>query len=211
MASAWGIASGQMVNISEQQLLDCAEEGTGNTGCDGGQFHGTFEWAGTVPLCTAESYPYLGREGECGLRTCEVGIPQGAVRGYMDVEWGSESALLDAVSRQPVTVGIEVEASGGLALYHSGIFSGGCTSLPNHAVVVVGWGSEDGQDYWLIQNSWGPDWGEGGYFRLARGPGPDGAGECGVLSMPTYPVVELPWATTTSEPALADTTQGFLI
>jgi hypothetical protein len=126
---------------------------------------------------------------------------------------------MDAVAKQPVTVGIEVELTGGLRLYQGGIFSGDCTSDVNHAVVVVGWGSEDGQDYWLIQNSWGLNWGEGGYFRLARGPGPDGNGECGILFMPSYPVVEWPGATTTagetwdttSEAALADTTQGFLI
>lgn len=219
LASAWGIASEQMVNVSEQQLLDCAGEEFGNTGCDGGAFDGTYEYASLAPLCTAESYPYRSGRFECGLRACEVGIPQGAVLGHMDVDAGSESALMDAVARQPVTVGIEVETTGGLRLYQGGIFSGDCTSEVNHAVVVVGWGSEDGQDYWLIQNSWGLNWGEGGYFRLARGPGPDGFGECGILVMPSYPVVELSGATTTasetwettSEPVLDDTTQGFLI
>ncbi|CAK0885781.1 unnamed protein product [Prorocentrum cordatum] len=216
LASAWGIASEQMVNVSEQQLLDCAGEEFGNTGCDGGEFDGTYEYASLSPLCTAESYPYRSRKFECGSRACEVGIPKGAVLGHMDVESGSEAALMDAVAKQPVTVGIQVQASGGLKLYQSGIFSGDCTSAVNHAVVVVGWGSEDGKDYWLIQNSWGLSWGEGGYFRLARGPGQDGSGECGILVMPSYPVVSLPGATTTavetwdttSEPALADTTAG---
>ncbi|CAK0796447.1 unnamed protein product [Prorocentrum cordatum] len=219
LASAWGIASEQMVNVSEQQLLDCAGEEFGNTGCGGGAFDGTYEYAHLVPLCTAESYPYRSWPFECGPRICEVGIPQGAVLGYMDVEASSEAALMDAVAKQPVTVGIQVETTGGLGLYQSGIFSASCTSEVNHAVVVVGWGSENGQDYWLIQNSWGLHWGEGGYFRLARGPGPAGLGECGILVMPSYPVVEVPVATTTasetldttSEPVLADTTQGFLI
>jgi hypothetical protein len=208
-----------MVNISEQQLLDCAGEEFGNTGCDGGAFDGTYEYASLVALCTAESYPYRSSKFECGLRACEVGIPQGAVLGYMNVDAGSEAALMDAVAKQPVTVGIEVESTGGLRLYQGGVFSGDCTSEVNHAVVVVGWGSEDGQDYWLIQNSWGLNWGEAGYFRLARGPGPDGRGECGILVMPSYPVVELSGATTTasetwettSEMAVDDTTHGFLI
>jgi len=206
MASAWGIASGQMVNVSEQQLLDCAEEpaATGNAGCDGGQFLGTFEWAGTVPLCTAESYPYLGREGECGLRTCEVGIPQGAVLGYMDVEWSSEPALMDAVSRQPVTVDIEVDASGGLALYQSGTFSGG----------YMGYSGRPGLRRIINGSSRTPGAPTGA--RAATSGWPAGqawtAWASAASSMPSYPMVELPWATTTaSEPALADTTQGFLV
>merc|ERR1719401_1780198 len=83
------------------------------------------------------------------------------------------------------------ERGPGLKLYQGGIFSGDCTSQPNHAVVVVGYGTDNGQDYWLIQNSWGAAWGEGGYFRLARGSGTDGMGECGILSMATYPVVDV--------------------
>jgi C1A family cysteine protease len=191
LASAWGIVSKQMVNLSQQQLLDCAGEEYGNAGCTGGAFDGTYRWAQAAPLCTAVSYPYVAAERSC-RQDCEVGVPRGAVRGYMNVEIGSEAALMDAVTKQPVTVGIMVEEQGpGLKLYQGGIFSGDCTSQPNHAVVVVGYGTADGQDYWLIQNSWGPTWGEGGYFRLARGSGPDSMGECGILRMPAYPVVDL--------------------
>mmetsp|Transcript_1157 Transcript_1157/g.2511 ORF Transcript_1157/g.2511 Transcript_1157/m.2511 type:complete len:418 (+) Transcript_1157:118-1371(+) len=216
LASAWGIASEQMVNVSEQQLLDCAGAEYGNDGCLGGAFDGTYTYAQAAPLCTSESYPYVAVERTC-RQDCVVGVPRGAVLGYRHVEIGSEAALMDAVTRQPVTVGIMVAEQGpGLKLYQGGIFSGDCTSQPNHAVVVVGYGTDNQQGYWLIQNSWGPSWGEGGYFRLARGPGQDGSGECGILVMPSYPVVSLPGATTTavetwdttSEPALADTTAG---
>merc|ERR1719183_853666 len=49
----------------------------------------------------------------------------------------------------------------------------------DHAVVTIGWGEEDGKKYWLIQNSWGADWGEDGFFRIAAGED-----ESGIESIP---------------------------
>ena len=59
--------------------------------------------------------------------------------------------------------------------------------LGGHAVEMVGWGTENGQDYWLVKNSWGATWGSDGYIKLARGKG--GSGECGLLKQASYPVV----------------------
>jgi len=56
----------------------------------------------------------------------------------------------------------------------------------DHAVLAVGYGSEDGQEYWLVKNSWGSSWGEDGYIKLAIVEGP---GICGVQMGPLYPTL----------------------
>jgi hypothetical protein len=70
-----------------------------------------------------------------------------------------------------------VTASGPLSKYTGGVFEG-CEpgKKVDHAVTVVGFGREKGKDFWLIKNSWGPKWGERGYFKLRRGVGMCGIG-----------------------------------
>ena len=62
-------------------------------------------------------------------------------------------------------------------------FSGCTSSQQDHAVTVVGYGTSNGEDYWLIKNSWGTGWGEGGFIRLKRGVGMCGVGEA--LAVPS--------------------------
>merc|ERR1712228_1054060 len=98
----------------------------------------------------------------------------------------SEQALMSAVQQQPVSIAIEADKMA-FQSYKSGILSSNCGSNLAHGVLLVGYGTEDGKDYWKVKNSWGTTYGENGYVRLLRGKG--GSGECGLLSQPSYPVV----------------------
>ena len=68
-----------------------------------------------------------------------------------------------------------------------GIFSGSCGTDLDHGVVVVGYGTEDGKDYWIVRNSWGAEWGEKGYLRMERNI-KQSVGKCGIAMEPSYPI-----------------------
>ena len=86
--------------------------------------------------------------------------------------------------------------------YGGGIFSGCTSSKQDHAITVVGYGTEEetGEDFWLIKNSWGSDWGEAGFIRLRRG-----VGMCGIGQQYAVPVCGQEEGTT-SAPVTAATT-----
>jgi C1A family cysteine protease len=102
----------------------------------------------------------------------------------------SDSAMLNALYINPVSVAIKADTRA-FQTYSSGVFGNtGCGTTLDHAVVLVGWGTDlVGGDYYILRNSWGTSWGESGYMKLGRGSTYGKYGECGVLSKPYYPVV----------------------
>jgi hypothetical protein len=98
--------------------------------------------------------------------------------------------LKGAVSQVgPISIGV---GAGNDAWFHytSGIIDSIDICKPNldHAVLLVGYGSENGRDYWIVKNTWGSDWGENGYVRILIS---SGYGVCGVNMTPLFPAVKI--------------------
>jgi len=134
-------------------------------------------------VCTEDSYPYKAVDGNCDSSSCSVAIPRGGVTGYKDVT-GGEDGLLSAVQVTPVSVAIEADQSA-FQFYSSGILTGNCGTNLDHGVLVVGFGTDGGKDYWKVKNSWGQSWGDHGYIRIERG-----SNKCGIANQASYPLVD---------------------
>merc|ERR1719436_670527 len=147
---------------------------------------GGFKYEEGVDACTEDSYPYEAKNGICRASTCTVGVPKHAVVDYMDVDESDDEALMEAVAQQPVSVAIEADKLA-FQLYKGGVLDGECGTALDHGVLAVGYGEEEGKKYWLVKNSWGPQWGEEGYIKILRGEA--GQGMCGINTQPSYPKV----------------------
>lgn len=98
---------------------------------------------------------------------------------FKEVQRFSPEQLAQALTLGPVSVG--VDASGfAFKFYNKGIISRFCGTSIDHAVLLVGYGTEKGTDYWLVKNSWSKTWGEDGYFRVKRDMNKQDEGICGI-------------------------------
>lgn len=147
-----------------------------------------FQYVEKSGLCTEASYPYIagnGHAGTCKASSCTLGLPVGAVTGFHDVQ-PTKEALMSALAIGPVSIAVEADKAV-FQSYKSGVMTGMCGTKLDHGILAVGYGTQDGTDYWMVKNSWGTVWGNAGYGMLERGKG--GSGECGILTGATYPQV----------------------
>ncbi|CAN6218222.1 unnamed protein product [Urochloa humidicola] len=190
------IKNGKLVSLSEQELVDCDTEAVG---CAGGYMSWAFEFVmKNRGLTTETNYPYLGMNGNC--QTPKLNQSAVTISGYQNVTASSEPDLLRAAAAQPVSVAVDA-GSFVWQLYGGGVFTGPCTAELNHGVTVVGYGETTqgdadgdgagtpGQKYWIVKNSWGPEWGEAGYIRMQRGAAGVADGLCGIALLPSYPIM----------------------
>jgi len=206
------IKTGTLLTLSEQQIVSCATNPTkcgGQGGCEGATQELGFNYTRDAGgLATEDAYPYQGVDSPCNKTIS----PKATIDGYVRLDTNNATQLLAAIALQG-PIAISVAASGAaFQFYGGGVAQGDCGWDVDHAVVAVGYGVDKGVGYWLVRNSWGPSWGEGGYIRVFRqidgktpevcgtdstpgdGDGcPNGpatitvCGECAILSDSSYP------------------------
>ena len=180
--SGWAKNKGTLYSLSEQNLVDCD---TNDEGCNGGLMDNAWKYVianqgGKFQL--EDDYPYTGRDGTCKYDSSRA--PEVRVVNDYQVD-DNEDAVKEACAEIGV-LAIAIDAGHiSFQLYSSGIYDPVLCSSTNldHAVGLVGYGTESGTDYWLVRNSWGTSWGEQGYIRMIR----NSNNKCGVASMAFYP------------------------
>ena len=175
------LATGNLLSLSEQQFVDCD---TTSYGCNGGWQYAAFEYAEKNAEDFEKDYVYTARDGTCKDASL---TGQVTVASYQNVQANSVAQLKAAITAGPTSVTIEADTFV-FQGYTGGVLnSAACGTSLDHAVTAVGYGTESGQEYYLVRNSWGASWGEAGYIKIAAVEGP---GICGIQMESLYPATK---------------------
>jgi len=217
--SYYAIETGSLPSLSAQQVTSCTPNSLtcgGTGGCAGSIPQLGFTYIQLFGHQTEEDYPYASGTttdtGDCGYDFANS-PPAVGITGYNTLPSNDQEAVMTHLAEVgPLAVAVGASA---WSSYSGGVFTGcpfDSNIAINHAVQLVGYGTDESLgDYWLVRNSWGPGWGEGGYIRLQRqseaqcgtdstpldgsacvgGPGSEEqhvCGQCGVLFDTSYPL-----------------------
>jgi C1A family cysteine protease len=186
--SVWALQNGELLDLSEEFLVDCATGlGYFNMGCNGGNEDSAFKYMINYGQVLESVYPYTaGTTQTAGKCQKTVSAPV-KFSSCSDVKANDQISLKAAVSKQPVTIAIEADTRY-FQSYSSGILTDSikCGTTLDHAVEIVGYGQENGIKYWLVRNSWGTTWGEQGYVKIERSESTNDIGVCGIAAEPSF-------------------------
>lgn len=173
------LATGELVSLSEQQLVDCdhecdpEEQNACDAGCNGGLMTSAYEYTLKAGgLQREEDYPYTGKESTCKFDKSKIAA---SVANFSVVSLDEDQIAANLVKNGPLSIGINAVF---MQTYIGGVSCPYICSknLLDHGVLLVGYGAAGyspirfkNKPYWIIKNSWGASWGEDGYYKICRG------------------------------------------
>lgn len=176
----YALQKGLLLSFSEQYLMDCD---TTCESCEGCFDSVAMQFVATNGIVAEQLYPYKGVDEPCKV---PKGVPLIKVnKGVNCVTKRDYEQMKSALTVTPLAISVEADGSS-WQFYSGGIITKDCGSAINHNVLLVGF--DTNQTYWKVKNSWGPNWGEAGYVRIAIDPSSnEGNGNCGVLRCGVIP------------------------
>jgi len=160
----WAIAGNALTSLSEENLVSCD---TTDSGCQGGLMDNAFQWlisnqGGSI--FTEDSCPYTSGDGS--VPSCCSGSNGATISSFQDLSQDEGSMLSSLSSGGPISIGVDATS---WQTYQGGIMTDCESSQVDHGVLLVGYGTQGGTQYWIIKNSWSSSWGESGYIRVQYG------------------------------------------
>jgi len=142
-------------------MVDCCV-GEKCHGCQGGWPLDALNWAKTnAGMCAWAEQPYKGKQVACNNKCNKLATK--ITGGHM---FAGEQNMATEGEKAPLVVGVDVL---NWQFFAGGLYTGGCGMQPQHAVTIVGLGSFQGNNAWLIKNSWGEGWGRNGFMMMLAG------------------------------------------
>jgi C1A family cysteine protease len=159
-------ANNKYSDLSEQMCIDCARP----SGCEGGWMYECFDTHLKYGHNFESVYPYTEKSSTCAPKNSSnywIGFKNTTVTAWNSIP-GNEKLMAYIISQKGW---ISATLNANILQFYSGgiVKKSSCGSSPNHAIILVGYGTERGVNYWIGRNSWSADWGDQGYFKIERG------------------------------------------
>jgi cathepsin B len=178
LSDRFTLEKGEDVVLSPQHLVSCDR---GNFGCNGGYLNVAWNFMKNSGVASDKCYPYTSGSGSSG--TCKTACADGSA---FDLHFSETTSVTGDVAKTQTTIMNDGPVEAAFQVYQdfmnykSGVYEHKSGSLlGGHAIKCIGWGTENGVDYWLMANSWGTKWGDKGFFKIKRG-------DCGINQQMTF-------------------------